>query len=49
MSLVQNVKVWDVGIPKQVLTPNAIAQVFGVESVIIDTPVGLQVCAILSV
>ncbi len=41
-------EIWNVGIPKQVLTPDAIAQVFGVESVIIDTPVGLQVCAISS-
>lgn len=39
---------WDVGSPKSVLTPNAIAQVFNVDALIIDTPVGLQVCAVSS-
>jgi iron complex transport system ATP-binding protein len=40
---------WDIGTPEAVLTPQTIAQVFGVESVIIQTPVGLQVCAISAV
>ncbi|PAX45861.1 ABC transporter ATP-binding protein [Brunnivagina elsteri] len=39
---------WDVGTPANVLTPDAIAQVFNVEAVIINTPVGLQVCAVSS-
>ena len=39
---------WDVGIPENVLNKQAIAQVFNVEAVIINTPVGLQVCAISS-
>lgn len=39
---------WDVGTPAKVLTPEAISQVFGVEALIIDTPVGLQVCAVSS-
>ncbi|AFZ02847.1 ABC transporter ATP-binding protein [Calothrix sp. PCC 6303] len=39
---------WDVGTPAKVLNPDAIAQVFNVEALIIDTPVGLQVCAMSS-
>jgi iron complex transport system ATP-binding protein len=39
---------WDVGTPENVLTTDAIAQVFNVEALIINTPVGLQVCAISS-
>jgi iron complex transport system ATP-binding protein len=39
---------WDVGTPETVLNPNAIAQVFNVEALIINTPVGLQVCAVSS-
>ncbi|BAZ41527.1 ABC transporter-related protein [Calothrix sp. NIES-4101] len=49
IALLKQGQLWDVGTPKQVLTNEAIAQVFGVESVIIETPVGLQVCAISSV
>ncbi|MBD2532833.1 ABC transporter ATP-binding protein [Nostoc flagelliforme FACHB-838] len=49
IALLKQGHIWEVGIPEEVLTPNAIAQVFGVESVIIHTPVGLQVCAISSV
>jgi iron complex transport system ATP-binding protein len=39
---------WGIETPENVLTPDAINQVFGVEAVIINTPVGLQVCAISS-
>jgi iron complex transport system ATP-binding protein len=49
IALLKQGKLWRVGTPEEVLTPEAIAQVFGVESVIINTPVGLQVCAISSV
>ncbi|WP_414544371.1 ABC transporter ATP-binding protein [Nostoc sp. CCY0012] len=49
IALLKQGHLWEVGTPKTVLTPNSIAQVFGVESVIIHTPVGLQVCAIASV
>jgi len=49
IALLKQGHIWEVGTPEQVLTPNAIAQVFGVESVIIQTPVGLQVCAISAV
>ncbi|MGM3304414.1 ABC transporter ATP-binding protein [Anabaena sp. WFMT] len=46
MALLKQGHLWEVGTPETVLTSNNIAQVFGVESVIIHTPVGLQVCAI---
>ncbi len=49
IALLKQGQLWKVGIPEEVLTPNSIAQVFGVESVIIHTPVGLQVCAISAV
>jgi len=49
IALLKQGHLWEVGTPEEVLTSNAIAQVFGVESVIIHTPVGLQVCAISAV
>jgi iron complex transport system ATP-binding protein len=49
IALLKQGELWGVGTPEAVLTPQAIAQVFGVEAVIIQTPVGLQVCAISSV
>ncbi|MEH1841264.1 MAG: ABC transporter ATP-binding protein [Nostoc sp.] len=49
IALLKQGHIWEVGTPEEVLTPNAIAQVFGVESVIIQTPVGLQVCTISAV
>ncbi|MEH2076367.1 MAG: ABC transporter ATP-binding protein [Nostoc sp.] len=49
IALLKQGHLWGVGKPEEVLTPSAIAQVFGVESVIIHTPVGLQVCAISAV
>ncbi len=33
-----------VGTPETVITPEIIAEVFGVDVAIIDTPVGLQIC-----
>ena len=33
-----------VGTPDTVITPEVIAEVFGVDVAIIDTPVGLQIC-----
>ena len=35
-----------VGTPAQVLTPDNLAQIFGVEAIILETSVGLQICAI---
>ncbi len=49
IALLKQGHLWEVGTPESVLTPNSIAQVFGVESVIIHTPVGLQVCAISAI
>jgi iron complex transport system ATP-binding protein len=49
IALLKEGQIWEVGTPEEVLTPNAIAQVFNVQSVIIHTPVGLQVCAISAV
>jgi iron complex transport system ATP-binding protein len=49
IALLKQGKLWGVGTPEDVLIPEAIAQVFGVEAVIIHTPVGLQVCAISAV
>lgn len=49
IALLKQGQLWEVGTPSAVLTPDAIAQVFGVESVIIQTPIGLQVCAIAAV
>jgi iron complex transport system ATP-binding protein len=49
IALLKQGSLLDVGTPQEVLTSEAIAQVFGVESAIIDTPVGLQVCAISAI
>ncbi|MFH7028568.1 MAG: ABC transporter ATP-binding protein [Heteroscytonema crispum UTEX LB 1556] len=49
IALLKQGQLWEVGTPEEVLTPDAIASVFGVEAVIINTPVGLQVCAISAV
>ncbi len=48
IALFKEGSLWGVDTPKNVLTPDAINQVFGVEALIINTPVGLQVCAISS-
>ena len=41
-------KIWATGSPIEVLTPANLAQVFGVNSVVIETPVGLQICLLAS-
>jgi iron complex transport system ATP-binding protein len=48
IALFKQGNLWGVGTPPEVLTPTAINQVFGVEALIIETPVGLQVCAMSS-
>lgn len=35
-----------VGTPAQVLTPDNLAEIFGLEAIILETSVGLQICAI---
>ncbi|NET73651.1 MAG: ABC transporter ATP-binding protein, partial [Sphaerospermopsis sp. SIO1G2] len=49
ISLLKQGQIWEVGKPETVLTSDNIAEVFGVDSIIIQTPVGLQVCAIAAV
>ncbi|TAE59782.1 MAG: ABC transporter ATP-binding protein [Nostocales cyanobacterium] len=49
IALLKQGQLWEVGTPENVLTSDNIAEVFGVESIIINTPVGLQVCAIAAV
>ncbi|GET41158.1 ABC transporter ATP-binding protein [Microseira wollei] len=44
IALLHQGKLTCVGTPKQVLTPDNLAQTFGVEVTIIETPVGLQIC-----
>ncbi|HAX79797.1 MAG TPA: iron ABC transporter ATP-binding protein [Cyanobacteria bacterium UBA11372] len=44
IALLHEGKLTCVGTPKQVLNPNNLAQTFGVEVTIIETPVGLQIC-----
>ncbi len=48
IALLKQGQLWEVGTPENVLNPNNIAEVFGVESLIIQTPVGVQVCAVSS-
>jgi iron complex transport system ATP-binding protein len=48
IALFKQGSLWGYGTPKEVLNPTAITEVFNVEALIIDTPVGLQVCAISS-
>ncbi len=38
-----------VGIPEIIITPEIVAEVFGVHLAIIDTPVGLQLCPLASI
>ncbi len=49
LALLKSGKLQAIGTPKQVLTSENLALVFGVNVVIIDTPVGIQICPIDSV
>lgn len=46
LALLKQGKLFDLGLPQQVLTPHNLAQVFGITAALIDSPVGLQICAI---
>ncbi|BAZ80292.1 ABC transporter ATP-binding protein [Sphaerospermopsis kisseleviana CS-549] len=48
IALLKQGQLWEVGTPETVLNPSNISEVFGVESLIIQTPIGLQVCAVSS-
>ncbi|MCV3213709.1 ABC transporter ATP-binding protein [Plectonema radiosum NIES-515] len=44
LALLSQGKIFAVGKPKEILTPANLADVLGVEVVILETPVGLQIC-----
>jgi iron complex transport system ATP-binding protein len=46
IAMLKQGRLWDIGTPANVLTPENLAQVFGVEVIILQTPVGLQICPI---
>lgn len=46
LALLKEGRLFDLGPPPQVLTPHNLAQVFGITAALIDSPVGLQICAI---
>jgi len=46
IAMLKQGSLWDIGTPAEVLTPENLAQVFGVEVIILQTPVGLQICPI---
>ena len=48
LALLKQGNLYAVGTPADILTPEILARVFGVEVAVIDTPVGLQICPIAS-
>lgn len=46
IALLKQGRLWDIGEPPAVLTPENLAQVFGVEAIVLQTPVGLQICPV---
>lgn len=46
IAMLKQGSLWDIGTPAGVLTPENLAQVFDVEVIILQTPVGLQICPI---
>lgn len=46
IAMLKQGSLWDIGTPAEVLTPENLAQVFDVEVIILQTPVGLQICPI---
>ncbi|HEY9796310.1 MAG TPA: ABC transporter ATP-binding protein [Leptolyngbyaceae cyanobacterium] len=46
IAMLKQGSLWDIGTPAEVLTPENLAEVFGVEVIILQTPVGLQICPI---
>lgn len=46
LAMLKQGQLWAVGKPEVVLTPENLAQVFGVEVAVLETPVGLQICPI---
>lgn len=46
IAMLKQGNLWAIGTPAAVLTPENLAQVFGVEVIVLQTPVGVQICAI---
>lgn len=44
LALLQQGRLWAIGSPLEVLTPANLLQVFAIEAVTLETPVGLQIC-----
>lgn len=49
IALLSQGKIFGVGKPKEILTPANLADVLGVEVVILETPVGLQICPLAAI
>lgn len=48
LALLKQGNLFTLGTPKQVLIPENLAQVFGIDVAILQTPVGLQICPLAS-
>lgn len=44
IALLRQGRLWAVGVPRKVLTPAHLAEVFHVEVAVLETPVGIQIC-----
>ncbi len=49
IALICQGKIWALGEPKIVLTPENLANVLGVEIAVLETPVGLQICSLMAI
>jgi iron complex transport system ATP-binding protein len=49
LAMIRDGRIFEVGAPAAVLTPDNLRQVFGIEATILETPVGLKVCPLRSV
>jgi iron complex transport system ATP-binding protein len=49
LALLSQGRIFAVGNPKEILTPANLADVLGVEVVILETPVGLQICPLAAI
>lgn len=46
IAMLKQGRLWHIGTPVDVITPDNLAQVFDVEVIVIQTPVGLQICPV---
>lgn len=49
IALLYQGKIWAVGEPRIVLTPENLADVLGIEVAVLETPVGLQICSLAAI